>query len=83
MLLKELNCEVTLLGGTPDGRFEHKPEPLAENLQAICQQVRSGSFDVGFCQDPDADRLAVIDEKGAYIGEGNDTGSVFAAGLAK
>ncbi len=69
MLLEALHCDVTLLGGIPDGQFEHKPEPLAENLQSICQQVRNGSFDVGFCQDPDADRLAVIDEKGAYIGE--------------
>src|SRR6185436_8980392 len=25
--------------------------------------------DVGFCQDPDADRLAIIDEAGRYIGE--------------
>jgi phosphomannomutase len=25
--------------------------------------------DVGFCQDPDADRLAVIDEQGRYLGE--------------
>ena len=27
------------------------------------------AFDIGFCQDPDADRLAVIDESGRYIGE--------------
>ena len=26
-------------------------------------------FDVGFCQDPDADRLAAIDQSGRYIGE--------------
>lgn len=25
--------------------------------------------DVTFCQDPDADRLAIIDEHGKYIGE--------------
>src|SRR5690606_13413180 len=24
---------------------------------------------VGFCQDPDADRLAIIDEQGRYLGE--------------
>jgi phosphomannomutase len=49
--------------------FEHRPEPLAENLQSVCAAVKSGGFDVGFCQDPDADRLAVIDERGVYIGE--------------
>ena len=26
-------------------------------------------FDVGFCQDPDADRLAIVDEHGHFIGE--------------
>jgi phosphomannomutase len=31
--------------------------------------ILSSSVDVGFCQDPDADRLAVIDESGQYIGE--------------
>ncbi|MDX1925836.1 MAG: phosphoglucosamine mutase [Pirellulaceae bacterium] len=68
-LLEALGCELTLLGGTPDGQFEHKPEPLAENLQSVCELVRTGGFDVGFCQDPDADRLAIIDETGRYIGE--------------
>lgn len=68
-LLDALGCQVTLQGDAPDGRFEHKPEPLAENLTEVCQAVRQGGFDVGFCQDPDADRLAVIDERGNYIGE--------------
>ena len=68
-LLEALGCDMTLMGDTPDGQFEHKPEPLAENLQGVCELVRSGGFDVGFCQDPDADRLAVIDERGQYIGE--------------
>ncbi len=69
MLLEALGCQLTTLGDTPDGQFEHKPEPLAENLQGVCELVRNGGFDVGFCQDPDADRLAVIDEHGQYIGE--------------
>ena len=68
-LLAALGCKLTLLGDAPDGQFEHRPEPLAENLQAVCAAVRSGVYDVGFCQDPDADRLAVIDERGEYIGE--------------
>lgn len=68
-LLGELGCETTFLGDTPDGMFEHVPEPLAENLTTVCQAVQQGEFDVGFCQDPDADRLAVIDERGQFIGE--------------
>jgi phosphomannomutase len=68
-LLEALGCQVTILGGEADGRFSHPPEPLAENLTAVAAAVREGAFDIGFCQDPDADRLAVIDERGNYIGE--------------
>lgn len=68
-LLSELGCEVTLLGGTPSGRFEHPPEPTAENLQGVAGRVVDAAAQIGFCQDPDADRLALIDERGRYIGE--------------
>ena len=68
-LLGMLSCQVTILGGEPTGRFEHPPEPTAENLASVCQRVVAAKADVGFCQDPDADRLAIIDERGRYIGE--------------
>ncbi len=68
-LLGDLGCELTLLGGQSNGRFEHPPEPTAENLAGVGQQVVSAGAQVGFCQDPDADRLAIIDEGGRYIGE--------------
>ena len=68
-LLEVLGCEVVLLGGEPDGQFEHPPEPTAENLQIVTRKVISARADIGFCQDPDADRLAIIDETGRYIGE--------------
>jgi phosphomannomutase len=47
----------------------HPPEPTAENLSAILPMVPDSGAQIGFCQDPDADRLAVIDENGRYIGE--------------
>ncbi|MBX3423977.1 MAG: phosphoglucosamine mutase [Pirellulaceae bacterium] len=68
-LLEALGCQITVLGDVPDGQFWHPPEPLAENLGQVCQRVADGHYDVGFCQDPDADRLAVIDERGRFIGE--------------
>jgi phosphomannomutase len=68
-LLESLGCVVKLLGGMPDGLFAHPPEPTAENLQSVLAEVRDFKADIGFCQDPDADRLAIIDEKGNYIGE--------------
>jgi phosphomannomutase len=68
-LLETLGCEVQVLGGTPDGHFEHDPEPLQKNLTGLCRAVRRSRADVGFAQDPDADRLAVVDNAGRYIGE--------------
>lgn len=68
-LLQQLGCVATFLGREPTGRFAHTPEPTAENLTGVSEQVRSAGAEIGFCQDPDADRLAVIDENGRYIGE--------------
>jgi phosphomannomutase len=68
-LLTKLGCRITVLGGDDLGQFEHPPEPTAENLAGVQQRVLEAGADVGFCQDPDADRLAVIDENGRYIGE--------------
>jgi phosphomannomutase len=68
-LLDALGCETVILGGQPDGQFAHPPEPLAENLTTVSPRVAQEGFHVGFCQDPDADRLAIIDEKGRFIGE--------------
>jgi phosphomannomutase len=68
-LLGHLGCATTHLGSEPNGDFWHVPEPLAENLTGLADEVRRCGADIGFAQDPDADRLAVIDETGAYVGE--------------
>ena len=68
-LLEALGCRVTLLGGEPDGQFAHPPEPTATNLAGVADAVRGQNVAVGFCQDPDADRLALIDAEGTYVGE--------------
>jgi phosphomannomutase len=68
-LLEELGCRVTILGEEPTGHFAHTPEPTAENLAGVLKAVPQSQADIGFCQDPDADRLAIIDETGRYIGE--------------
>ncbi len=68
-LLESLGCEIVLLGEEPTGAFTHTPEPTAENLATVLQTVPEQRAVIGFCQDPDADRLAVIDQNGRYIGE--------------
>ncbi|PHS02980.1 MAG: phosphoglucosamine mutase [Blastopirellula sp.] len=69
ILLEKLGCTVTTLGDGADGNFLHRPEPTAENLVDVGKKTTELGADIGFCQDPDADRLAVIDETGRYIGE--------------
>jgi phosphomannomutase len=68
-LLQRLNCDVTILGEEPNGKFLHTPEPTPGNLTSVCEKVKAAGVDVAFCQDPDADRLAIIDGNGRYIGE--------------
>ena len=60
--IHELYCE-------PNGKFAHNPEPLPENLSALCSEVKQQKADVGIAVDPDVDRLALIDEKGIPFGE--------------
>ncbi len=69
MLLERLGCQVVHLNAEPTGRFAHTPEPLPENLTGLCEAVRENRADAGFAQDPDADRLAIVDEQGRCIGE--------------
>jgi phosphomannomutase len=68
-LLAALGAEVIPINTTPDGLFPRGAEPVPENLGALCRAVREASADVGFAQDMDADRLAVVDERGEAIGE--------------
>jgi phosphomannomutase len=68
-LLSEFGCEVHVLGGEPDGWFDHLPEPIVQNLGGLCEAVKATKSDIGLAQDPDADRLALIDEQGRFIGE--------------
>ena len=68
-LLEALGARVTAINVTPNGLFPRGAEPIAENLGALCELVKSSKAEVGFAQDMDADRLAIIDEHGEPIGE--------------
>jgi phosphomannomutase len=60
--VRQINCEGT-------GNFTHEPEPIAENLGQLSQAVRKHKANLGMACDPDADRLALVDDKGRPIGE--------------
>lgn len=68
-LLEALGCDVIAEGIQQDGQFEHEPEPTAENLAGLLPRIAAAGADVGFFLDPDADRLAIADATGRYLGE--------------
>ncbi len=68
-MLSELGCAVSAMNDEPTGHFAHNPEPTAESLKDLCEKVKAQGADIGFGQDPDADRLAIVDENGTCIGE--------------
>jgi len=55
-----LNCQ-------PSGHFPREIEPLPENLGDLMWAVNSERADLGIAHDGDADRLAVIDDKGRFV----------------
>lgn len=68
-MLESLGCEVLELNCEPNGQFTRGTEPLPEHLDELSNMVKDNHADVGFAVDPDADRLAVISEKGDPLGE--------------
>ena len=61
--------DILVLNGEPTGRFAHPAEPLPGHLTHTMACVKQGDFDLGLVVDPDADRLALIDEHGDYVSE--------------
>jgi len=68
-LLSALGCRVSVVHGSPDGRFPRGPEPVAKNLRDLCQAVRQSGAHAGFALDPDGDRLALVAAGGSPLGE--------------
>jgi phosphomannomutase len=69
LLLETLGAEPVWLHAEPTGRFPRNPEPTPENLAELGKLVRDSGADIGFALDPDADRVAVVDETGRPVGE--------------
>jgi phosphomannomutase len=57
-----LHCE-------PTGLFAHNPEPLPANLGELMEAVAGSDADLGIAVDPDADRLALVQDDGTFFGE--------------
>ena len=69
-LLKALGVEdFTLINAEMNGKFEHNPEPLPENLTQLSQAVVKKKASLGIAVDPDVDRLCFVCEDGSMFGE--------------
>jgi phosphomannomutase len=69
-LFSKLPCKLHGIFLEPDGTFpNHEADPLKpQNLRDISKLVREKKADIGFCFDGDADRVAIVDEKGEMVG---------------
>ena len=68
-LLADLGCAVVQCECEPTGRFAHEPEPTPAHLEHVAPWVKQSESAIGFVLDPDADRLALIDENGNCLSE--------------
>src|SRR5262245_4395990 len=65
---RTLGIDVTTIRGEANPSFGGvNPEPIPENLGASIAAMEAGRFDLALCNDGDADRLGVLDERGAFV----------------
>jgi phosphoglucosamine mutase len=70
-LLEILGCRVKTINNDllPGLQFPRNIEPIASNLGDLSKAVHEGGADVGFAHDCDADRVALVSEKGVVYPE--------------
>ena len=67
-VLQEAGCEVISLNAQPDGFFPARSsEPTKESLAGLSRVVKAMDADMGVGFDGDGDRVAFIDDKGAFV----------------
>lgn len=70
VFISEIGLDNTsIIHSEPSAEFPRGTEPTPENLKILGKTVKGSGADVGFAQDPDADRLAIVDAEGIPIGE--------------
>ena len=68
IILTEARCRVTFIHERRNPLFGGRsPAPDLEALQPLINDLAEGHFDLGLAMDGDADRIAIVDEKGRYI----------------
>lgn len=68
IILNEARCRVTFIHERHNPLFGgHSPAPDLEALRMLRTYVREDGYDLGLATDGDADRIALIDERGDFI----------------
>lgn len=62
-----LGCDLHAISIDPNLPFPRVAEPRPDTLGDLSELVRSTGAQIGFAQDPDGDRLAVVDEEGRVL----------------
>ncbi|MFC1480910.1 phosphoglucosamine mutase [Candidatus Neomarinimicrobiota bacterium] len=68
-LLEAFGCEVVRIHCESNGIFPRGTEPIPEHLTDLGTAVVEHGAQLGLATDPDADRLALVDELGQPLGE--------------
>jgi len=67
-VLTEARCRVTFIHERHNPLFGGRsPAPSLEALRSLSSQMEEEDYHVGLAMDGDADRIAILDEKGRYI----------------
>jgi len=67
-VLTEARCRVTFIHERHNPLFGGRsPAPNAEALRMLTSTMRDDGYDLGLAMDGDADRIAIVDERGEYI----------------
>mgnify|MGYP006279449623 CR=1 FL=1 len=69
LLASTMGTMPEIIFNSPGRLFPREAEPLPQNLRALKREVKRTGSDFGAAFDPDADRLALVDETGRAIGE--------------
>lgn len=68
-LLKALGVKEISINKEHTGKFAHVAEPSASSMKSLSELAKKNKVDIGFTQDPDADRLAIVLNDGTIISE--------------